>query len=136
MDRKVLVYVAGPYRAYNERTVSLNIHRASELALKVWELGAVAICPHKNTAYFGGALPDEVWLQGDLEIIRRCDAVIMLPAWQTSQGATAEEAFAASKGIPVFMGTHALHDLQIFVAVRNELDRKVASPLSKQPVDA
>jgi len=85
-----IVYIAGPYRATTEYGVYRNIQEAERVALEVWKAGYAAICPHKNTAFFGGACPDSVWLEGDLEILRRCDAVLMLTGSSSSQGATAE----------------------------------------------
>lgn len=81
-----------------------NIHKAGECALKVWRWGAVAICPHKNTANFGGALgmSDETWLKGDLELILRCDALWAIPGWAESKGAKEEVKFAIENTIPVF----------------------------------
>ena len=108
-DMKV-VYLAGPYRASTEFGVHENIHSAGRAALAVWRMGAVCICPHKNTAYFGGELPDEVWLRGDRELIRRSDAVLMMDGSLASCGAGTEEAFAASIGKPVFNRPHMLHD--------------------------
>lgn len=101
MDQKV-IYIAGPYRSNTEWGVLNNIRSAEAVALKVWSLGAAAICPHKNTAFFGGALPDSVWLDGDQAILLRCDAVILVDGWETSIGATHEVALAKSRGIPVF----------------------------------
>src|SRR5947207_8714944 len=97
-----LVYVAGPYRGACEWDVVQNIRRAEALALAVWKLGAACICPHKNTALLGGAAPDEVWLEGDLEMLRRCDAVICTADWSRSSGAIGEVALARQMGIPVF----------------------------------
>ena len=71
-------------------------------------MGFVALCPHQNTAFFGGACEDEVWLKGDLELISRCDAVCLVWGWQRSEGTRAEIEFAKSKGIPVFDGLGAL----------------------------
>jgi hypothetical protein len=97
-----LVYVAGPYRANTEYQVLLNIQAAERLALQIWQAGAACICPHKNTAFFGGAADDNVWLAGDLEIVRRCDAVVCTEDWSTSSGASGEVALARSLGMPVF----------------------------------
>lgn len=97
-----LVYVAGPYRAPTEYQVLLNIRKAEELALRVWRSGAACICPHKNTAFFGGAADDSVWLLGDLEMIRRCDALVLVEGWRKSSGAVGEVELAFSLNIPVF----------------------------------
>ena len=98
-----LVYIAGPYRAEHESEVVKNIRLAEELAIQVWRFGAVAICPHKNTALFGGLCPDETWLKGDLEIIRRCDALLMTPNWRRSEGARIERETAEALGLPIFV---------------------------------
>lgn len=103
-----LVYVAGPYRAETPHKIAENIHRARLLALRVWKLGAVAICPHMNTAHFDGECPDDVWLKGDLEILRRCDAVILADGWAGSSGTMAEVAEAERLGIPVVRRLQAL----------------------------
>ena len=96
------MYLAGPYRASTEFGVHQNVQAAERVALEVWRLGAVCICPHKNTAHFGGELPDEVWLKGDRELIRRSDAVLMMDGSLASCGASSEEQFAVSIGKLVF----------------------------------
>lgn len=95
-------YVAGPFRGASHWDIAENIRNAERLALAVWKLGAACICPHANTAHFQNAAPDEVWLQGDLEMLARCDFVLMTPDWQRSTGARAEYDFAKDKGIPIF----------------------------------
>lgn len=103
-----LVYIAGPYRSTTENKVYENIQRARAVALEVWTLGYVALCPHLNTAFFGGECPDDVWLKGDLEILARCDALCLVPGWEASSGSRAEIEFAQEKGIPVFYNVDAL----------------------------
>jgi hypothetical protein len=100
-----VVYIAGPYRAPTPRRILANIWTAQEAALAVWRAGGVAICPHANTALFDGEADDAVWLAGDLELLRRSDAVLMCGAWGESEGATAEHAFAYELGLPIFYDT-------------------------------
>ena len=97
-----VIYIAGPFRGDNAWEVECNIRRAEELALGVWRHGGVALCPHCNTRFFDGTAPDEVWLKGDLELLKRCDAVLLTINWRMSKGATAEKEFAEANGIPVF----------------------------------
>ena len=105
----IVVYVAGPFRGENHWDIAENIRNAERLALEVWRLGAVAICPHANTAHFQGAAPDDVWLEGDLELVRRCDAMIMTPDWERSTGAREEFRFADKiVKIPIFHSTKQL----------------------------
>lgn len=97
-----LVFVAGPYRAPTEFGVLQNIRHAEALALRIWQSGAACLCPHKNTAFFGGAADDQVWLNGALEMVRRCDAVVCTEDWKASLGACGEVVLAKELGIPVF----------------------------------
>jgi hypothetical protein len=107
-----LVYIAGPYRGASEWEVVQNIRRAEALALEVWQSGAACICPHKNTALLGGAADDSVWLEGDLEMMRRCDAVLCTDDWRRSAGAREEVRIANEMGLPVFQ---ALADLRTWL---------------------
>jgi hypothetical protein len=105
-----VIYIAGPFRGRSHWDIAQNIRRAEALALEVWRLGAAAICPHANTAHFQDAAPDEVWLKGDLEILRRCDAMILTEDWYRSQGARAEKEFAQGHRMPTFDNLVQLKD--------------------------
>lgn len=105
-----VIYIAGPYRGPSAWAIAENIRHAERLALKVWLLGAAAICPHANTAHFQDAAPDAVWLDGDLEILTRCDALLTTADWARSTGAKAEVLFALDHGIPVY---HEADDPQL-----------------------
>jgi hypothetical protein len=106
-----VIYIAGKYRdprgAYY---IQSNIREAERVALLVWKSGGVALCPHKNTALFDGALgiPDETWLLGDIELMKRCDAVFEMENSQESEGAQREIAVAEALGIPVLRSHTAI----------------------------
>lgn len=97
-----LVYTAGPYRAKTEQQVSWNVERAMWWAEAVWRLGGVAICPHTNTYKMDMAIDPEEFVERDLEIVCRCNAVLALPGWEKSKGALAEIKAAQQAGVPVF----------------------------------
>lgn len=103
-----VVYVAGPFRGPNSWAIEQNIRRAEVLALEVWRSGAAALCPHANTRFFQGAADDDLWLKGDLEMLGRCDAILMTFDWQRSTGARAEHDFALARGIKVLYDLAAL----------------------------
>lgn len=105
-----VVYIAGPFRGPNSWEIECNIRRAEELALSAWRAGYAVICPHTNTRFFQGAGPDQIWLEGDIEILRRCDAVLLTEDWQRSSGARAEVDVAKAQGIPVFETLAALQE--------------------------
>lgn len=93
-----IAYISGPYRAKTLWGVKCNIEKAGMVALEYWRKGYAVICPHKNTAFFDGALNGygdaEVWIKGDLEMVKRSDVIVMLPGWQKSEGATQEHGYA------------------------------------------
>ena len=99
-----VVYVAGPLRGGNLWEMELNIRRAEALALEVWKMGAAAICPHAmNRFYFGalGKMGDQTFLDGDFEIITRCDVILFTEDWMDSTGAIMEHKVARKEGIPM-----------------------------------
>ena len=101
-----MIYVAGPFRSksvpYNHYEQEQNIRRAEEIANRIWCMGAVGVCPHSMTRYWQGSAPDQLWLDGDLEILKRCDAIYLCPGWEGSSGTLAEKAQAEQDGQPVF----------------------------------
>lgn len=99
-----LVYIAGPYRAITTYSTILNIRRAEDTAIKVWQHGDAALCPHKNSALFDGLAEDELWLEGGLLMLSKCDAMIMIDFWWRSKGTLAEAAYALEHGIPIYQG--------------------------------
>ena len=100
-----VIYVAGKYRdKRGEYYVRENIREAELAALDAWELGAVAICPHKNTALLDGArgLDNDTWLKGYIEILSRCDALYLVKYnWKHSEGTLAEIIYARDHDIPI-----------------------------------
>lgn len=115
------MYIAGPFRGKTEWDRQQNIRRAEALALEVWKLGAAAICPHKNTEHFDGSAPDELWLKGDIEILLRCNAVILTDNWHLSSGAREEFRMAQKWNIPIFFTVHGLKEWLLTSSVHPEL---------------
>ena len=118
-----LVYIAGPFRADTAWQIECNVRKAEELSLMVWRLGAACICPHTNTRFFDGAAPDEVWLDGYIEILKRCDAVLLVGGseWKSSRGTRYEINKAEELGLPVFTEIAFLAD---WLAVRKRMEGK------------
>ena len=95
-----VIYVAGPITADTAWKREGNIRKAEEAALEIWKMGAAAICPHTMCRFFQGELGEEEVLNGDFEILRRCDAVLFLPGWQTSPGSVREHRMAIEHNVP------------------------------------
>ncbi len=111
-----VIYIAGPFRCASRYVeghqdswgIQQNVMRAMEVALEIWRLGGAAITPHANSMFFQNAAPDDVWLAGDLAILAKCDAIFLLPNWETSAGARAERDLAEQLKIAVFDDLHTL----------------------------
>jgi hypothetical protein len=97
-----IAYVAGPYRAKTLRGIVENINKAEAVALELWKMGFMVFCPHKNSGLFDGDIPDDAFLKGDLEMMYRCDLVVMTPDWEKSTGAANERIEAIDHNIPVY----------------------------------
>lgn len=97
-----VIFVAGRFRGKNDWIVAENVRAAERLGFEVAKLGAMPLIPHANTAHFDGTLTDEFWIKGTAELLRRCDAIILLPNWLESRGAKAEQALAIELNIPIF----------------------------------
>lgn len=95
-------YIAGPYRADNPRKILENIRAAEAVAIEVWKSGNVALCPHLNSRFMDGICDDFVFLEGAIELMKRCDAVILVPGWEKSKGALAEVEMARKLNIHVY----------------------------------
>ncbi len=98
-----VIYVAGRYRGESWNEVWENIIHARTEARKLWLQGWAVICPHANSIFMDGkeGETDGVFLNGDLEIIRRCDAIYMLDNWKESSGAKEELRLAVSLGLEI-----------------------------------
>ena len=96
-----LVYIAGPYRAPTPWGVEQNIQAAVLAAAQVWAAGLAAVCPHANSAHMEGVTTDENFLAGTLEMLRRCDAILVIEGWKNSEGARGEVDEAVRLGLPV-----------------------------------
>jgi nucleoside 2-deoxyribosyltransferase len=101
--KPMIVYVAGPYRAQTAWEIECNIHDARNVGAEVAKAGCMPLIPHANTAHFDGLQPDAFWLEGTLELLRRCDAVVLVEGWEKSSGTRAEMAEAHKQNLPVFL---------------------------------
>jgi hypothetical protein len=103
-----MMYVAGAYTGKSTEEVHLNIEAARKVAQIAVRRGWFPIIPHANTAGFEVLCPDvtyEFWIEGTKELLRRCDAMTMVPGWEDSKGAKGEVDEALLCHIPIYYET-------------------------------
>lgn len=115
-----VIYVAGPFRPAvwgNQWQQEQNIRNAEALSWTVWNYGAVPICPHTMTRFFQGSLPDKVFLEGDLALLSRCNAVLFTRDFTCSAGARREQEEAIRLGLPCL---YSVEHLEKFMDIWGE----------------
>lgn len=101
----LVLYIAGAYKAPTFTETDRHIARARGVAAAVWRAGHAAICPHMNTAHFDRFvpdIPDEAYLAGYLDVLDRCDGVVVVPGSEDSGGTRDEIDRAHTQGKPVW----------------------------------
>ena len=96
----MIAYIAGPYRAKTKLGIIRNILKARKAAKEFWAKGYTVICPHMNSALMKH-LPEEVFMEGDLEILKKSDVLVVMKGWQKSEGTKQEIDFAKKNGIAI-----------------------------------
>jgi nucleoside 2-deoxyribosyltransferase len=100
MKKRTLVYVIGKYAG----NVKENIQKAEEIRIALVKAGYHVITPHKNTSgyekYEDGTISYRTWIEMDLNILSRCDAVFIMDNTENSHGSQIEIEFARSRNIP------------------------------------
>lgn len=132
MDRKTrpILYISGPYSPTQFSSTEENICVARIHAVRAWERGWAAFTPHLNTQGFEHlcqGVEHGDWLEGDLTIIQRMDpeqgdAMLMLPFWTLSPGATLERKVALQRGLKVFKPLTSLECFPYAPQVARDVD--------------
>jgi hypothetical protein len=108
-----VVYIAGPFTGKTAWDVECNVREAEKIALQVAKAGAMPLCPHTNSRFFYGQCTADFWYDGTLELLKRCDAIVMLPNWQASKGSLMEHTYAKEHGMQVFYHNPAFGIIKI-----------------------
>jgi hypothetical protein len=93
VSSKPLVYIAGPFRAPTPWGVECNVREAEAAVAAMIEASAgmvVPIAPHMLFRYFDKLAPDTYFLEATLALLRKCDALYLLPGWERSSGTRGE----------------------------------------------
>lgn len=98
-EKYPLVYIATPYSSDPVRNTQNAIAVAEMLEQ---EHRVYVVVPHLTHLWdLISPAPHEKWLERDIAVMRRCDAVVRFPG--ASKGADLEVEYAKAAGIPVFI---------------------------------
>jgi len=96
-----LVFLAGPYKG----DVDANVQVAEWYSRMIasYHRGWFAVNSHSMTHHLADldASLRDYFLDSTRELMGRCDAMMLLPGWYNSEGATAEKAEAERMCMPV-----------------------------------
>jgi hypothetical protein len=95
-------YLSAPMSAATAESRNRLRFAALEASLQLWEGEALHYCPHAASPAIGTTdVEYERWMAMDLEVLRRCDWIVMVGDWAKSAGCKREFNLAQSLGIPV-----------------------------------
>jgi len=107
-----IVFICGPLTTGGDGSreyVEKNVRIAEKYQIALASAGVGAFCPHTHTYLHnekGSTSPESYYYDLDMEFLRRtADAVLAVPGWEKSRGATGEVAMAKELGLPVFYPT-------------------------------
>ena len=102
-----LVYISGPY---TEGVWEINVREAILAADEIHRNGHTPFIPHAMTSLWALVRPKmkDEWIEIDLQILSRCDALVRLAG--TSDGAEIEVEYAHKNDIPVYHGVEEFLD--------------------------
>lgn len=110
--KPTVVYLAGPYRGDTEIAKALNIEHTRRVATKLWALGYVVLCPHLNSGGLEHYVDEEsVLMRGAVELMLRCDRVVLMPGWARSTGTKMELTVAHKRGMEVWLWDEGKQDV-------------------------
>lgn len=100
-----ILYISSPFSGPTEHDIQVNILEAERIAIDAIAAGWGVLCPHKNSSSLQHlGLPNQYWYDMDLELLKRCDAVIFnccnVQKEQNSKGMDLEDNFAMDNFIP------------------------------------
>lgn len=102
-----MFYICSPYRG-TDKEIERNIKYAQEITREMLLFPDCSICPITPHLYITKCLDDSIpaerqkGLEVALELLSKCEAVVVGQKYGISEGMAAEIAEANRKGIPVF----------------------------------
>ena len=97
-----LAYIIGPLTASSIHNRILNIRKAEELSIALWSAGYAVICPHLNSGLLQGACHEQDFIDGYIEILKRCDFAVVSSEQAHNKNSIIETEYCIDNNIPVY----------------------------------
>ena len=101
-----IVFISGPLTTgwdwKNKEFIRERVKEARKYQLALFSSGVACFCAHVANSNEDEVAPENFYLNMDLEFLKRCDAVLAMPGWDKSHGATKEVEIAKELGLPIF----------------------------------
>ena len=102
LPRRAMGYLSVPMSAASALQRNRLRFRALETSNRLWEAGVLHYCPPANSPAIGTSdVPYEDWMAMDLEVLHRCDWILMGEGWMDSKGCKREFNLAMNLGLSV-----------------------------------
>lgn len=93
------IYISGPITGIDEAKCKAAFNVAvARLFLKGYE----AVSPWHISQMLPPSFTYEDYMEIDMVLLKKCDAILMLPGWENSKGATKELTYAKKNDMKVF----------------------------------
>ena len=111
------IYIAGAIRSTDPLQFLENIRRGMRLSAETIMAGYAVYSPFVDFNFFlqlhpGERIPVEMIQAQSMAWLEVCDAVLVVPGWENSQGTAAEISVAHAEGIPV---VYSLEELDLLM---------------------
>lgn len=75
------------------------------------------LVPHLCWSFWGGIVPDQVFLDMGISLLSVCDIIVVCPGFETSAGTIKEIAHAERIGMPVFFWSSDNEKIKAYIDV-------------------
>lgn len=93
------VYISGPITGMNKAKCDAAFNTAAAL---LFLKGYDAVSPWHISQMLPPSFTYEDYMDIDMVLLKKCDAILMLPGWENSKGATKELTYAKKNDMKVF----------------------------------
>jgi hypothetical protein len=101
------VFIIAPFNAHSIAMREAQIRNAEACAAALWVAGFAPICIQAQLRFIS-ELQDDMYHDGAKELLRRCDAAIVVEWWKQDVNCISQVMFAKESGVKTFISISAV----------------------------